>query len=140
MVVGARSRLAVECDGDRFHSKPEQIRRDQRRDRELQRVGWTFWRIRESEFRFDPDESLTGLWAELNQLGIHPATFDDAHSSTPSTAPSAVRWTPLDLSSDEDSTEDTAEAADTTDAADPLAVMQPAADEEPENITEGSKA
>ncbi|MET8491761.1 AAA domain-containing protein [Streptomyces cellulosae] len=138
VVVGARSRLAVECDGDRFHSTPEQIRRDQRRDRELQRVGWTFWRIRESEFRFDPDESLTGLWAELNRLGIHPATFDGARSLTPSTAPSAVQWTPLDLSSDEDLTEDTAEAADTTDAADPLAVLQTAEDEELEDITEGS--
>ncbi|MFG3344174.1 AAA domain-containing protein [Streptomyces sp. NPDC048018] len=138
VVVGARSRLAVECDGDRFHSTPEQIRRDQWRDRELQRVGWTFWRIRESEFRFDPDESLTGLWVELNRLGIHPATFDYARSPTPSIAPSAVQWTPLDLSSDEDLTVDTAEAADTTDAADPLAVLQPAEDEEPDNIKEGS--
>ncbi|MFE3433239.1 hypothetical protein [Streptomyces sp. NPDC059171] len=101
-------------------------------------MGWTFWRIRESEFRFDPDEALTRLWAELNRLGIHPATFHDAHSPTPSTAPSAVRWTPLDLQSHEGLTEDTAEAGDTTEAADPLAVLQPAEDEEPEDITEGS--
>ncbi|MGW6396366.1 hypothetical protein ACWFR1_39040 [Streptomyces sp. NPDC055103] len=61
-----------------------------------------------------------------------------ARSLTTSTAPSAVRWAPLDLLSDEDLTEDPAEAADTTDAANPLAVLNTAEGEEPEDITEGS--
>ncbi|MFI1759521.1 hypothetical protein [Streptomyces sp. NPDC020571] len=61
-----------------------------------------------------------------------------AHSLTTSTALSAVRWPPLDLFSDKDPTEDTAEAADSTGAADPLAVLNTAEGEEPDDSTEGS--
>src|SRR6516164_6323791 len=44
VVEGAdRRRLAVECDGDRYHG-PEQWRQDMRRQRVLERVGWRFWR------------------------------------------------------------------------------------------------
>ncbi|MFE5125006.1 AAA domain-containing protein [Streptomyces sp. NPDC056669] len=134
VVVGARGRLAVECDGDRYHSTPEQIQHDQRRERELQRVGWTFWRVRESEFRFDPDEALDGLWDELNRLGIRPATFggtDDAsHSNSASTR---MQWTPLDLSADEELAEDPTESPDGPDTTDPLAALGMAEDAEPED-------
>ncbi|MEV6147557.1 AAA domain-containing protein [Streptomyces sp. NPDC051992] len=94
VVVGARGRLAVECDGAYFHDTTrEQIERDHQRDRELRRVGWEFYRIPESEYRFDPDEALTGLWSELNRLDIHPADF------TPSAATreASAEWSPLDL-------------------------------------------
>ena len=113
VVVGARGRLAVECDGDRYHSAPEQVRHDQQRDRELQRVGWTFWRIRESEFRFDPDAALSALWEELNRLGIRPANFDGPGGRTSSAPPTTgVQWKPLDLSTDEGLAEDPAESSD----------------------------
>ncbi|MFF2619909.1 AAA domain-containing protein [Kitasatospora sp. NPDC058046] len=93
VVIGARGRLGVECDGDYYHSTLDQIRHDQQRDRELQRVGWRFWRIRESEFRFDPDEALAGLWEELDRQGIRPANY-----SRPSPPPKDTRpWTPLEL-------------------------------------------
>ncbi|MER5558797.1 AAA domain-containing protein [Streptomyces sp. NPDC002506] len=139
VVVGARGRLAVECDGERYHSTPEQIRHDQQRDRELQRVGWTFWRIRESEFRFDPDEALAGLWEELNRAGIHPAVFGGtAGQSASASAITGVQWTPLDLSSNEELAEDPAESPDGPDATDPVAVLGMAEDDEPEiNSTEG---
>ena len=39
----AGRRLAVECDGDRYHG-PEKWADDMRRQRILERVGWTFWR------------------------------------------------------------------------------------------------
>ncbi|MGW6901485.1 AAA domain-containing protein [Streptomyces sp. NPDC054919] len=94
VVVGARGRLAVECDGDYYHSTPEQIRHDQQRDRELQRVGWTFWRIRESEYRYDPDAALAGLWEELDRHGIRPANYNSP--SVPAAATEAA-WAPLDL-------------------------------------------
>ncbi|MEU1675323.1 AAA domain-containing protein [Streptomyces roseifaciens] len=134
VVVGARGRLAVECDGDRYHSAPEQIRHDQQRDRELQRVGWTFWRIPESEFRLDPDEALTGLWEELSRLGIRPATFDNDRSRPPYTSTGA-QWTPLDLSSDDELAEGQAEAPDTTD---PVAALNTAEDDETDNSMEGT--
>ncbi|MEU8524054.1 AAA domain-containing protein [Streptomyces sp. NPDC048629] len=110
VVVGARGRLAVECDGEYFHhTTREQIDRDHRRDRELRRVGWQFWRIRESEFRFDPDEALSGLWDELDRLGIRPADYSAPAAPTAGTAP----WTPLTLSDEPDGTE--ADSAPTSD-------------------------
>ncbi|WP_406257366.1 AAA domain-containing protein [Streptomyces chartreusis] len=115
VVVGARGRLAVECDGDYYHSTPEQIRRDQQRDRELQRVGWEFWRLRESEFRYDPDEALAGLWQELDRRDIHPADF----TPTQHTHPTAPLWVPLDLPVDDGLPED--ESVDDATAMDPLA-------------------
>ncbi|WP_229847403.1 AAA domain-containing protein [Kitasatospora griseola] len=91
VVVGARGRLGVECDGDRYHSTLEQLRHDQQRDRELQRVGWKFWRIPESEFRFDPEQALAGLWQELDRQGIRPANY---HQPRPTGAPEEP-WSPL---------------------------------------------
>jgi very-short-patch-repair endonuclease len=106
VVVGARGRLAVECDGDYYHSTPEQIRRDQQREHELQRVGWKFWRVRESEFRFDPDEALLGLWEELERQSIQPADYSQPQASR---GPQGSEWTPLDLSADADIPDDDAE-------------------------------
>ncbi|WP_330299397.1 AAA domain-containing protein [Streptomyces sp. NBC_00503] len=109
VVVGARGRLAVECDGAYFHDTTrEQIERDHQRDRELRRVGWEFYRIPESEFRFDPDEALTGLWSELKRLDIHPAEY-----TLPTTAPEeSPAWSPLDLSGPDHDEEDEAPDGD----------------------------
>lgn len=134
VVVGARGRLAVECDGNRYHSTPEQIRYDHQRDRELQRVGWTFWRIRESEFRFDPDEAMSGLWEELNRLGIQPATFDITDNrSRAASASVGTQWTPLDLSSEEELTD----SPDDTDTTDPVAALDMTQDDETDDNTGG---
>ncbi|QKW28018.1 DUF559 domain-containing protein [Streptomyces seoulensis] len=106
VVVGARGRLAVECDGDAFHhATRQQIENDQRRDRELKRVGWEFWRVRESEFRFDPDAALDGLWQELDRQGIRPANYTQSTTAN-RTADSHSEWKPLDLSSDDEVTDD----------------------------------
>ncbi|MFJ1749928.1 AAA domain-containing protein [Streptomyces sp. NPDC088116] len=139
VVIGTRGRLAVECDGDRYHTTPEQIRHDEQRDRELQRVGWTFWRLPESEFRFDPDQALSGLWEELNRLGIHPATFrgtDDGSRSAP--AASGTQWTPLDLSSDEGLAEDPAESPDHPDTTDPVTALDTTEVDETNDTMEGT--
>jgi very-short-patch-repair endonuclease len=71
VVTGGESRLAVECDGDEWHG-PEQFERDLARQQDLERVGWRFVRIRESEFYLDPDAALRPLWAKLNEVGIRP--------------------------------------------------------------------
>lgn len=136
VVVGARGRLAVECDGERYHSTPEQIRHDQQRDRELQRVGWTFWRIPESDFRLDPDETLAGLYGELHRLGIRPATFGgNGNRSHAAPMPGGMQWTPLDLSSDEESLEDVEDCPDDPNATDPIAAFEMTY----ENETDGSE-
>jgi len=72
VVVGAGGRLAVEGDGDHWHGTAEQRAADLDRERELKRAGWRFWRIRESEFYFDPDAALKPLWEELERRGIRP--------------------------------------------------------------------
>lgn len=73
VVVGGTSRVAVECDGDRFHG-PDQYEQDMYRQRMLERCGWTFYRIRASEFYAAEDRArvLSGLWELLNERGIYP--------------------------------------------------------------------
>jgi very-short-patch-repair endonuclease len=44
VVEGENNRLAVECDGDRWHP-PEKWWDDKLRQHQLERVGWTFWRV-----------------------------------------------------------------------------------------------
>jgi very-short-patch-repair endonuclease len=78
VVEGAdRRRLAVECDGDRYHG-PEQWRRDMRRQRVLERVGWRFWRCFASSFYRDPDGVLNDLIEMLTRMGIQPIGKDEA--------------------------------------------------------------
>jgi very-short-patch-repair endonuclease len=72
VVEGAdRRRLAVECDGDRFHG-PQQWRQDMRRQRVLERVGWRFWRCFASSYYRDPDGVLNDLLETLTRMGIEP--------------------------------------------------------------------
>jgi transcription elongation GreA/GreB family factor/very-short-patch-repair endonuclease len=65
------TRLAIECDGDRFHG-PAQWRDDMRRQRILERVGWRFWRCFASNYYRDPDGTIGELIETLTSLGIDP--------------------------------------------------------------------
>jgi very-short-patch-repair endonuclease len=72
VVEGATgARLAVECDGDRYHG-PEHWQQDMRRQRTLERVGWRFWRCFASSFYRDPDAILGDLCGLLSRMGIEP--------------------------------------------------------------------
>jgi very-short-patch-repair endonuclease len=82
VVEGMRSRLAVECDGDKWHG-PDRYEEDMARQRQLERAGWKFFRIRASDFYLDPDSSLEPLWEELNRLGIKPGGKDACEKSPP---------------------------------------------------------
>jgi very-short-patch-repair endonuclease len=78
VVEGADGRrLAVECDGDRWHG-PERWADDMRRQRVLERVGWRFWRVWASSFTLDPDGCMADLFATLDGMGIGPAGADAA--------------------------------------------------------------
>lgn len=59
-------RLAVECDGDRFHGF-EEYDRDIRRQRVLERLGWKFWRVRASEYYLDPGKAMSRLWSMIDR-------------------------------------------------------------------------
>ena len=72
VVEGANGRrLAVECDGDKYHG-PERWADDMRRQRILERVGWRFWRCWSSSFTLDPDGCMLDLITMLNRHGIEP--------------------------------------------------------------------
>jgi very-short-patch-repair endonuclease len=71
VVEGGTRRLAVECDGDAFHGE-EDAEADAARQRDLERVGWRFVRVRGSRFFRDPAAALEPLWQELDRLGIMP--------------------------------------------------------------------
>ena len=72
VVEGVQGRLAVECDGDAWHGA-EQYELDMGRQRDLERCGWTFWRVRGCAFYRDPDGALADLWRTLDLHGIYPA-------------------------------------------------------------------
>lgn len=69
------SRLAIECDGDRYHG-PEQWDSDMRRQRILERAGWKFWRSFASTFVLHKEQVVAELIATLTELDIHPTTLD----------------------------------------------------------------
>lgn len=71
VVQDAERRLAVECDGDAWHGA-DRFQADLDRQRQLERAGWTFWRVRGSEFYADWDRALESLWETLAELGIRP--------------------------------------------------------------------
>ena len=77
VVVGNGRRLAVECDGDQFHG-PEKLQEDLERQAILERLGWTFVRIRGSIFFRDEDRALEPVFSRLQELGITPELASSA--------------------------------------------------------------
>jgi very-short-patch-repair endonuclease len=73
VVEGGQARLAVECDGDHWHG-PEHYEDDMRRQRQLGRCGWEFFRVREGAFYFDRANALAELWQKLGERGIFAYT------------------------------------------------------------------
>lgn len=82
VVEGMQGRLAVECDGDQWHG-PERYEQDMARQRDLERAGWQFVRIRGGDFYRDRSKAMEPLWAELNRLGIAPGGIDEAAAAPP---------------------------------------------------------
>jgi very-short-patch-repair endonuclease len=68
---GKPCRLAVECDGERWHTH-EQLQSDLERQAILERLGWVFVRIRGNVFFRDPDAAMAPVFSKLNQLDIEP--------------------------------------------------------------------
>lgn len=46
-------KLAVECDGDYWHSTPWQVKKDRQRDGYLRKNGWSTLRIKEKQIKTD---------------------------------------------------------------------------------------
>jgi len=71
VVEGAGRRLAVECDGERWHSA-EKLGEDMARQAILERLGWRFVRIRGSQFFRNPDIAIEPVFTRLRALDIPP--------------------------------------------------------------------
>lgn len=73
--------LAIECDGDVWHGV-DHYEADMQRQRQLERCGWEFFRVRESAFYSNKETALRGLWLLLEERGILPGitTKDEVHS------------------------------------------------------------
>ncbi|WP_225437911.1 AAA domain-containing protein [Candidatus Frankia nodulisporulans] len=74
VVSGGRSRFAIGCDDD---AGDADIARGFDRERDLRRVGWRFWRVRQSDFELNPEAALATLWPRLAAAGITPAPTPD---------------------------------------------------------------
>ncbi len=74
VVIGMAGMLAVECDGDFWHG-PAQYDSDMARQRELERCGWEFFRVRGGAFYRDQDTALDSLWGLLKQREIFPEGY-----------------------------------------------------------------
>jgi len=78
VVEGNGKRLAIECDGDRYHPL-ERLPEDMDRQSVLERMGWIFTRIRSSEFLRNPARAMKAVFEKLETLEI-PPTGDSAHA------------------------------------------------------------
>jgi len=86
VVEGMQGRLAVECDGDEWHG-PDRYEQDMARQRDLERAGWQFARIRGGDFYRDPEEAMGPIWLELQRLGIEPGGIDASAAQPPPSKP-----------------------------------------------------
>ncbi len=87
LVVGdGNVRLAVECDGE-YHHGVDQYEKDMERQRQLERCGWEFFRVRESAFRANEETALERLWPMLEERGIVPNAATDSQPTEPLPSP-----------------------------------------------------
>ena len=72
VAVCGEKTVAIECDGERWHSGEAKIREDMERQTILERLGWRFIRIRGSEYYRDSEGTINRVIEKLRQYGIEP--------------------------------------------------------------------
>jgi very-short-patch-repair endonuclease/phosphopantetheinyl transferase (holo-ACP synthase) len=90
------SRLAIECDGDRYHG-PEQWDSDMRRQRTLERAGWRFWRCFASTFILHREDVLRDLLETLEAHGVQPTGLKTPVTSIYVESRQVMAYPPADL-------------------------------------------
>lgn len=94
-------RLAIECDGDRWHG-PDQWPADMQRQRTLERAGWRFWRCFASRFVRERTAVLEELCTLLDAMDIKPRSAETRSANYteyrewPSTPAGEVSEEPMD--------------------------------------------
>jgi very-short-patch-repair endonuclease len=82
VVEGGGKRLALECDGDRYHPI-EKLQEDMARQAVLERLGWRFVRIRGTQYFRDPRGAMVPVFEALARAGVEP----DGHAAVSETTP-----------------------------------------------------
>lgn len=72
VAICGNKRIAIECDGERWHSGEAKILEDMERQSILERLGWKFIRVRGSEYYRRPAQTIARIVSELNAAGIEP--------------------------------------------------------------------
>ena len=83
MVVKCNDKkVAIECDGERYHSGEEKVREDIERQSILERAGWRFIRIRGSEYYSDSEATMKRVINEIKAYDIYPEAALSEKTST----------------------------------------------------------
>ncbi len=82
VVEGDDKRLAIECDGDRYHPL-EKLAEDMDRQSVLERMGWVFTRMRCTEFFRNPERAMKPIFEKLQLLEISPKSAKARESGKP---------------------------------------------------------
>lgn len=77
VAVSGDGKVAIECDGERYHSGNDKVLEDMERQTILERLGWRFIRIRGSEYYRNPQSTIERVISELDQYGIDPEDFKE---------------------------------------------------------------
>lgn len=77
-IIEGERRIAVECDGERWHSGEQKLLEDLERQTVLERLGWRFIRIRGSRYYADKMATLEGVFSQLEALGVEPRPVEAA--------------------------------------------------------------
>lgn len=84
VVEGGGKRLAIECDGERWHY--DKVEEDLARQALLERLGWRFVRIRGSVFYRDKSpnrsDAMRPVFERLQKMGIFPEADIDSSNIT----------------------------------------------------------
>lgn len=86
VVLYGEKKVAIECDGERWHSGEEKVREDMERQTILERLGWRFIRIRGSEYYRAPEDTMKRVTSELDRLGIKTESDDEGKIDKPRTS------------------------------------------------------
>jgi very-short-patch-repair endonuclease len=90
VVEGGGKRLAVECDGDRYHPL-EKLPEDMERQAILERLGWRFFRIRGTAFFRNQESTMQTVLKKLEELGIPPEGVEQPETQVEDSLISAIR-------------------------------------------------
>ena len=82
VVIYHGNKVAFECDGERYHSREEDVRADMERQQILERLGWRFVRLRGGEYYRNKEKAINRVVAAFTELGVLPENREDSTKST----------------------------------------------------------